>query len=164
VASTSLCQDRVTLNGTCDSGHPCGSGLSCTGDNSSMPGTCQNALTTAGEACGGTALPGCDGNVGLHCGGPSGTGKSCETITFANDGMACGTMGDGSFVQCIKGDCYTATGPISGGQQGTCKADALDGAACDTNLGPGCTAPARCVTAAGSTAGTCTVPLGPPCG
>ena len=163
VDSTSLCQDRGTLNGTCDADHPCGSGLSCAGNNATTPGTCQNALTALNLPCGGT-LPGCDGNVGLHCGGPSGTGKSCIMTSYVNNATPCGTMGDGSFVQCTRGDCYTATGLIAGGQQGTCKTDAADGAACDTVLGPGCTPPARCVVTAGSSAGTCTIPLGPSCG
>jgi hypothetical protein len=163
VDSTLLCQDRGTLNATCDSDHPCGNGLSCTGNNATTAGTCQNALTAANLPCGGQ-LPGCDGNVGLRCTGPSGTGKSCQPITYVGDGKPCGTMGDGSFVQCTRGDCYIATGLIAGGQQGTCKADAADGAACDIQLGPGCTPPARCVVAGTGTAGTCTVPLGPTCG
>jgi hypothetical protein len=162
VASTMLCQDRGTLNATCDANNTCGSGLSCAGDNATTSGTCQNAPTTAGAACGG-ALPGCEGNVGLRCSGPAGS-KTCQQITYAGDGAACGTLADGSFVQCTRGDCYTATGTISGGQQGTCKADAADGAACDVVVGPGCTPPARCAVAGGGNAGTCTVPLGATCG
>jgi hypothetical protein len=82
---------------------------------------------------------------------------------FAGDGAACGTMADGSFAQCIKGDCYTSTGPAAANMTGTCKADAADGAACDVALGPNCTTPARCVPTSG-TAGTCVVPLGSSCG
>jgi len=161
--SGSLCQIRGTLNSTCSNANPCGTGLSCVGSTATASGTCQNALTTVGAACGGT-MPGCDNNIGLHCDGPAGTGKTCMTTALVGDGMPCGTMGDGSFVQCQQGDCYTATGLITGGQQGTCKADASDGAACDTNLGPGCTPPARCITTSGTTAGTCTIPLGSTCG
>jgi hypothetical protein len=80
------------------------------------------------------------------------------------DGLPCGTMGDGSFVQCAQGDCYTTTGLIGAGQQGTCKADAIEGGTCDTVLGPGCTPPLRCITGATGSMGVCTVPLGATCG
>ena len=62
---------------------------------------------------------------------------------------------DGNLIDCTAGACY---GSVIGGpmpMMGTCKADAADGAACDTTNGPGCISPARCVTASGSTAGTC---------
>jgi hypothetical protein len=156
------CVLRGTLNSTCDSNNPCGTGLSCVGP-ANAAGTCQNALTTVGASCGGT-MPGCDNAEGLHCGGTAGTARSCEMTTLVGDGMPCGTMGDGSFVQCVQGDCYTDTGLIGAGQQGTCKTDALDGAACDTVLGPACTPPARCILGTTGTAGVCTVPVASTCG
>jgi len=161
--TTSVCQIRGTLNSPCSAANPCGTGLACVGATMTATGTCQNALTTVGAACGGM-MPGCDGVIGLHCGGPADTGRTCIVTAFVGDGMPCGTMGDGSFAQCTQGDCYTATGLIAAGQQGTCKLDAVDGDACDTLLGPGCTPPARCVTGTTGTAGTCTIPLGPTCG
>jgi hypothetical protein len=165
VAATSLCQIRGTLNDSCDANHPCGNGLSCVGDNATTatPGTCQNALTTLGAACGGATLPGCDGSVGLRCSGPANTSKSCIMTMLVAAGAACGTMADGSFAQCTQGDCYTSTGLAPGNQTGACKQDAADGAPCDVALGPGCTPPARCVPS-GGTAGTCVVPVASTCG
>jgi hypothetical protein len=164
-ATGSLCQIRGALMAACDAGHPCGTGLSCVGANATtmVMGTCMGALNMVGAACGAT-LPGCDNTLGLHCGGPAGTGKTCLMTTLVGNGAPCGTMGDGSFVQCTQGDCYSATGLIDAGQQGTCKADAPDGAGCDTVLGPACTPPARCITAAAGSAGVCTIPLASTCG
>ena len=67
----------------------------------------------------------------------------------------------------MAGDCYTSTGIATGSAIGTCKASVVENApnpACDTTLGPGCLAPARCVVAAGGTAGTCIVPVATMCG
>jgi hypothetical protein len=161
-ANTTLCQVRGTLNSACSTDLPCGTGLSCVGSTATATGTCQNALSTAGAACGGT-MPGCDGNAGFRCGGPAGS-KTCMVIAIVGDGMPCGSLSDGSFAQCQQGDCYTATGLASGGQMGTCQTDAADGAPCDTQLGPGCTPPAKCVlSGTTSTSGICTVPLGSTC-
>src|SRR5205814_4238916 len=121
VDATSLCQIRGTLNDSCDANDPCGNGLSCTGDTMTTPGTCQNALTTLGAACGGTTLPGCDGAVGLRCSGPANTSRTCIMTALVGDGAACGTMADGSFAQCRKGDCYTSSGLAPGNLTGTCK-------------------------------------------
>jgi hypothetical protein len=161
VATTTLCQDRAAAGGTCDADHPCGSGLSCAGDTKMMMGTCQPAVTTAGTACG-AALPGCAGNQGLACTGAAGA-KTCTTMVFADDGMPCGLLTDGSRVDCSAGDCYTSTGLATGTDLGACKANAPDGAPCDAVLGPPCITPARCVLSGAGSAGKCTVPTGGSC-
>ena len=73
---------------------------------------------------------------------------------------ACGTLPDGSRAECINADCFTATGPAAATDtNATCVAQAADGAGCDTQLGPLCLTPARCVTSGiGATSGTCVVP------
>ena len=53
---------------------------------------------------------------------------------------------------------YSATGLAQVTELGTCKKQAADGSPCDTTLGPTCYTGARCVTAAGSSAGVCTIP------
>ncbi len=164
VTATEMCQIYGALNAQCDANDPCGDGLTCVGAvaSTSTPGTCQAAGAVAGTACGGT-MPGCDGTLGLFCGGSSGA-KTCMTITYVSDGMPCGALSSTMCAECITGGCYTATGLAASGEMGTCKADAADNAACDTVLGPGCLAPARCVTSGDASAGTCVVPNGPMCG
>ena len=185
LGATSTCAAVVSSNGTCTPSQPCDRGLSCVGENAKTmtAGTCETAGTRAGVACGGT-MPGCDPTRGLACSGPSGS-KVCTQIGFAGtipgpdggvtanedggatgptpDGTPCGQLDDGSRVGCVAGGCYTTTGPASGSDLGACKPHAPDGAACDTLLGPGCLAPARCVTAAGGTSGTCVVPTAALC-
>jgi hypothetical protein len=164
VAATQLCEPNGTLNGSCDANDPCGNGLSCVGAvvATSTPGTCSTAVGQLGSACGGT-LPGCYGTLGLFCGGAAGA-RTCMAITFVGDGMACGNLSTTSRAQCIAGDCYTTAGLAGANEVGLCKADAADGAACDTVLGPGCAVPARCVTTGTGSAGTCTLPTGAACG
>jgi hypothetical protein len=138
---------------------PCGTGLTCVGAGAGMngtPGTCTASGTMAGVACDPTSrtAAGCDRSVGLFC---NATSKTCTAITFAANGAACGLGSDGNLIDCTAGVCY---GSVIGGanpMMGTCKADAADGAACDTTNGPGCIAPAKCATPAGATAGTCTL-------
>lgn len=160
------CADVGILNGSCDTNDPCGNGLSCVGVSStSTQGTCEVALGTAGAACGGGAMPSCNGSLGLACVGPSGS-KTCVSIDYVGDGMPCGNLSNTSFALCKAGTCYTTTGVASGSQTGTCKLDAIEGAACDTVLGPSCMTPARCVTVSdgGGTSGLCTLPTGRTCG
>jgi hypothetical protein len=195
IGSTSLCQAIVASGGTCDSGHPCDRGFSCVGENgkTATPGTCGPAATGIGSPCGGT-MPGCDGTRGLFCGGPNGA-KTCMRVIYpgyngsvsadggsatATDGggsdagsapttptgTPCGILADGSKVGCVAGNCYTATGPATGSDLGTCKPFANDGEPCDTTVGPGCMFPARCVVSGGGdggTAGTCVVPVATMC-
>ena len=161
VASTMTCAAVVSQNGACDAGHPCDNGLTCVGDTATTMGTCQTAGTTVGAACGG-ATAGCDGTLGLYCAGAAGS-KACAEVALVGDGQPCGVLADGSHVGCKAGDCYTATGMAGTGEMGTCKAAVDAPAACDTMLGPGCLAPARCVLTAGSTAGSCVVPTANGC-
>jgi len=168
VASTNLCQVPGAPGASCDAGHLCDLGLVCTGLAASTsgapatPGTCQTAAATLGAPCGGT-MPGCDGVLGLFCGGAVGA-KTCMAVTFATDGTPCGDLSNTAHVACSAGSCYTATGLAASGDTGTCKADVAEGSACDDVLGPGCLAPARCVTTGGGSAGTCTLPAGATCG
>ena len=185
LGATSTCATVVSSNGMCDGTHPCDRGLSCVGSDAKTmtPGTCETAGTRVGLACGGS-MPGCDATRALTCQGPSGA-KTCTPtgyggttsgpdggITAASDGgapdptptgTACGALPDGTRVGCVAGDCYTDSGRASGSDLGTCKPFAADGEACDATVGPGCMAPARCVVSAGSTAGTCVVPVGSMC-
>ncbi len=166
VQATMMCAAFGALNGSCDANDPCGYGLTCVGAvaSSSTPGTCLTAAETAGTACGGGTMPGCDGTNGLFCGGAAGA-KTCMAITYVGDGAPCGDLSTTSHAECTAGGCYTSTGPAGSGQTGTCKADTADGTACDIVLGPGCVTPARCVlTGADGSDGTCEIPLGATCG
>jgi hypothetical protein len=100
----------------------------------------------------------CDGVQGLFCAGATGA-KTCAQTMFVGAGAACGPVTQSSFAGCTAGACYTAKGLAGAGETGTCKANAADGAACDSVLGPSCEFPARCVLGNG-TAGTCKVPAG----
>lgn len=164
VDTTMLCQAIGTTGSSCDGNSPCGSGLSCVGNiaSTSTPGTCQPAAEGAGTACGGSAMPACDGTMGWFCGGAAGS-KTCIAITYVTGGMPCGDLSTTSHADCIAGGCYTGTGPVGSGQMGTCLTDVAEGAACDTVLGPDCLEPARCVKGADGSAGTCTVPTGSTC-
>ncbi len=147
--------EAAAIGASCSRAMPCAAGLSCVGP-LGMAGSCMAAGSRPDVACDPTARtgPGCDRSIGLYC---NATSKTCTTITFAADGAPCGLGSDGNLIDCTGGACY---GSVIGGampMMGTCKADAPDGAACDSANGPGCLAPARCVTTAGSTAGTCTL-------
>jgi len=164
VLTTTMCEDYGASAATCSTASPCGSGLACTGILSTAvsSGTCQVAATEVGAACGGT-MPGCSGTLGLYCAGAVGA-KACAAIAFASEGMPCGELSTTSHVECTAGGCYTATGLAGTTEVGTCKADAADGAACDTVLGPACLTPARCVPTGAGSAGLCTFPSGATCG
>jgi hypothetical protein len=149
------CITEGVAGASCTRSMPCAAGLSCVGMMTmGATGMCMPAGTAVGTACDPTSrtAPGCDRSVGLFC---NATSKTCTAVTFAANGAACGVGSDGNLIDCTAGVCY---GSVIGGampMMGTCKADAADGAACDTTNGPGCISPARCVTASGSTAGTC---------
>ena len=82
------CSAVVSMNGDCDATHPCDRGLVCFGADAATntSGTCETAGTRVGQACGGT-MPGCDGTLGLYCGGTAGA-KTCMRVIYAgvNDG------------------------------------------------------------------------------
>jgi len=163
VSSTDLCQPYGHLGDPCDSSGPCGYGLTCAGASAAngTPGTCQAPVAAAGQPCGGT-LPGCDTRMGLYCVGPAGE-KTCLAATYVPDGQPCGALSATTYAACLAGSCYTATGVASVTDVGTCKADAADGVACDTALGPGCLSPARCVLTGAGTTGVCTEPTDATC-
>jgi hypothetical protein len=110
---------------------------------------------TEGVTCGGTG-PLCLRFEGLACEGPAGS-KICTKVSLVGDGQPCGTLADGTRADCLAGECYTANGPAQVTELGMCKKQAADGSPCDTILGPSCYPGARCVTAAGSTSGVCTI-------
>ena len=156
-----LCHTRRPVGDTtCTSDLPCQAFSTCVGasaTDAAKTGVCTAASSALGAACGGSN-PGCDGNLGLVCLGPNGA-KTCQQIAYASAGSACGTLVDGARAECISADCFTTTGPASTSDTtAVCIARAADGAACDTQQGPICLAPARCVTSPGATSGTCTVP------
>ena len=159
VDSTMTCEANGILNSPCGGGVQCGSGLQCstpstTVDDAGTGGTCQHAISQVGAACGGS-MPGCDGSLGLYCGGTNGS-KMCLATLFATDGQPCGALSSTTFTQCLAGSCFSSTGTVSGaGATGTCKADVTEGAACDYMLGPFCQMPSRCVPTGGGTAGLC---------
>ena len=154
----STCLTESAAGASCSRTQPCATGLTCVGAiNGGMnptPGTCMAAGAMPGVACDPLVRTGagCDRSLGLWC---NATSKTCTAITFAANAAACGVGTDGNLTDCTGGTCF---GSVNGGANptmGTCKADAADGAACDTTNGPDCINPARCVTPSGSTAGTC---------
>ena len=157
--SSQVCQDNIGAGVACDGADAgqvnCASGLTCAGTVGSK--TCVAGGATEGAACGGTG-PLCLRFQGLACEGPAGS-KVCTKVNLVGDGQPCGTLADGTTrADCLAGDCYTATGLAQVTDLGTCKKQAADGSPCDTVLGPTCYTGARCVTAAGSSAGVCTIP------
>ena len=174
VSSTELCTPYGNAGDPCDASTPCGYDFTCVGASAAngTPGTCQAPVAVVGQPCNGT-LPGCDTRMGLYCVGPSGS-KTCVAATYVADGQPCGpitplasTTSTGtaatSYATCLAGSCYTTTGVASTTETGTCKADAADGVACDTVLGPGCLSPARCVLTGVGTTGVCTEPTDATC-
>jgi hypothetical protein len=140
----------TSAGASCDAGHPCGAGLSCTPVAVTATNrTCQPAAQL-GEACGGASHPGCDTARGLTC---NQTSHTCVPFAVAQAGAPCGLGPDGTAVRCAaSGAC---AGETTGHLDGTCMAAAVDGAACDRVGGPDCLPLASCVTSGGSTAGTC---------
>jgi len=160
-----LCRDRLEVGAiTCTTDIPCQAFASCVGASATSPakiGVCTPTSITGGTVCG-ASNPACENSVGLVCQGPVG-GKTCQPIAYVPAGGACGTLLDGSRAECIDSDCFTATGPAAATDLGTCVAQTADGAPCDTQLGPLCLAPARCVYTGTGTSGTCIVPVASMC-
>jgi hypothetical protein len=158
IPSTLLCQPLGAVGDACDSTHFCGNDLGCAGPGSR---TCKSAVRTVGASCDANNV--CDGTLALHCESHSGM-PTCTPNVVAADGMSCGVVGS-TYATCSDGGlCYTSTGQAPGAQTGTCKAAAADGGACDTQFGPPCLSPARCVVASGQTRGVCTVADATTCG
>ena len=152
--ATPICVAPGAMSAACDAKDPCQADLVCVGASAKMMkmGTCQTAVAVAGMPCDplSQTSPACARGRGLTC---DPTSKTCVAINYAAAGAACGVV-NGLFIGCgAGGGCY----PI-GGMSQTCAASAADGAACDTVAGPGCLAPAKCVTTGSATAGTCQLP------
>jgi hypothetical protein len=120
-------------------------------------GVCTPTSTTLAAPCGGSN-PACEGNLGLACLGATGA-KTCQQVAYVRAPAGCGTPTVDTRAECIEGDCFTPNGPASATDTNAiCKAKAADGELCDPQLGPLCLAPARCVTAPGTTVEKCVVP------
>ena len=156
MGAAATCIQEGAVGAMCSRAAPCNFGLSCVGATMTQMGTCMSEGVTAGATCDvrNTTAPGCNRTFGFWC---NATSKTCTQITYVGANAACGEGTDGNLTDCSGG--ATCVGATFGANptMGTCQAPAADGAACDTMNGPGCMAPARCVTASGSTAGTCTL-------
>jgi hypothetical protein len=169
VAATHTCVDLVTFNSTCNASLVCAAGLTCVAsardaadagdagdagqqgrDAGMTPMRCENARARVGDSCAGP--PGCDPTRGLYCGAD----QLCAAVAYG--GAGCGLLPDGTRAGCVAGSCDTGSGPASATDMGACVPFAPDGYPCDTAIGPGCMAPARCVAGPDSTAGTCVIP------
>ena len=150
VAATHQCQPRGTAGSTCDTDHPCGAGLSCVTPAGTASGTCQAAANSVGAACDTKrqTAPGCDPNAGLYCDASTNT---CLAVSYATAGAQCGSINHVTVACTNASTCFGAQG---------CVADAVEGASCDTQVGPSCLPPATCVTGGGATAtsGVCGLP------
>ncbi len=151
---------------------PCGYGLACVGDvvATMTMGTCQASGETVGTACDSQrkTAASCNGTLGLVCiptAKGSGVG-TCQKAQLVAAGAACGDIGAApitGYAECEAGGlcarALTDAGtPVA---MGVCVGPAADGLACDSDptKGPPCLSPAKCVpSAAGGTAGTCTLP------
>jgi hypothetical protein len=160
VTATQQCQPRGNANSACDTDHPCGAGLSCVTPSGMTSGTCQSAGASVGTMCDASrqSAPGCDPNLGLYCDGPTHT---CMADTYAPAGAPCGLVNHIGVACTSDSTCFGAQGQTPG----LCLANAVDGGACDTQAGPSCLPPARCVTGGGSTTtGVCHLPNPAACG
>ncbi len=157
ISPSNTCAALASSNEPCDDTHPCDRGLSCAVAGKASTGTCQKAGTRVGVGCGGK-MPACDGSRGLSCAGDDGA-KTCRASVPAGAYDPCGQLPDGTRVACVAGTCMRP----AGSDTGTCVPFAADGYPCDTAAGPDCMPPARCVTDADGTAGTCVVPTPAAC-
>ena len=154
VAATQECQPVGAQSGTCDSNHPCGAGLTCVIAASAASGTCEVSGTTLGAPCDPKhqTAAGCNTSMGFYC---SSASNSCAPVVYVNAGAQCGTIAGQLYACTDASTCFGAQGSTPG----TCIADAADGAACDTQAGPSCIAPAQCVTGSPAvTNGICRYP------
>jgi hypothetical protein len=152
-AASMTCVVPGGLAASCNRETPCGPGLSCVGATTTTMGTCMAAGTTVGATCDPRqrTTPNCDGELGLYCNAVT---LKCAALTYAAANAPCGTnASDGTEISCASGGaCVGATATMLG----SCQAPAADGGTCDTNAGPPCLAPARCITGGGTTtSGTC---------
>ena len=143
------CAEWVAAGGACDADQPCAPHTWCVTPAGSATGTCMPSGTTVGAPCDPhkQTAAGCDFNLGLFC---STTTSTCTAINYVDAGAACGVI-DGDSNVCLGGASCR-------GKPAMCIAPAFDGDPCDTAVGPGCMAPARCATDGVSSAGTCSPP------
>lgn len=157
---TQTCVVLAAQGAACGKGAPCGTGLSCVGADAatSTQGTCQAAGTQAGATCDPQlkTAAGCSRDAGLTCNAQS---KQCATITVVGGSQPCDDVNNQAQLCSAGGQC-TET---AAGKTGTCTAAAADGAACDTQAGPPCLSPARCIASGTGTAGTCQLPTASAC-
>lgn len=139
------------VSGDCTEGLICGAALKCVelgkqGAACSATQLCQANLACQNGKCDtplavgaqcNPAAPACNAAKGNQCG----ASQTCEELKLAKAGEACGVV-NGQITSCAAhGKCTI----MKGAQSGTCAAAAADGAACDTQKGPLCQAPAACV-------------------
>ena len=155
-----VCTAPAASGAMCDRNHPCAFGGSCVGATKMVMGVCMAAVATVGGACDPNQQmsASCERAQGLFCNAMS---KTCTVMTYGHDGDVCGVGSDGNFVDCLAGDCVGFVGGANP-TPGQCKAKVTEGSACDTQLGPFCLTPSKCVTTNG-TAGTCALPDGNAC-
>lgn len=147
VKTTMTCQVPGTANSACTKDTPCGAGFACVASTS----TCQPEVATAGSACDPKRMtgPDCDPAAGLTCDTQS---LSCVTQPIVAAGQPCGLVGT-TRTACSAG----ATCSIPAGEtMGTCIAPAADGGACNSDAGPFCETPAKCVNGACALPGSMT--------
>ena len=149
VASTQMCEVARDANQACDKTQPCANGLNCVGATATASGTCKPQVESVGGTCDPThkTTVDCDDDAGLTC---NTTTLKCVTQPIAQVGQACGPNNGVRTACASASSCVIQTGQTIG----TCVATAADGGACDTDVGPNCFFPAKCVVGTG-TAGTC---------
>jgi hypothetical protein len=134
------CAPLVVDGGACKADGDCQFGLVCLSKSQFCAPT-----VDAGDSCDytGRVGPGCNNRLGIMC-LRQGDGGTCERRGLADAGDPCGNVVDGGVAtDCIAfGFCQKAE-PDAG--TGICLAAAADGTACDTNVGPNCIPPSRCV-------------------
>ncbi|MBI3782141.1 MAG: hypothetical protein HY270_01950 [Deltaproteobacteria bacterium] len=154
IAATQQCQPIGNDGNVCDSNHPCAPGLTCVIPAAAASGTCDVSGASLGIRCDPKhqTAAGCNTGLGFYC---NATSNTCAPVTYVTAGSQCGSVGSQVYT-CTNGStCFGAQGSTPG----TCLADAIDGTACDTETGPSCIAPARCVTGSPTaTTGTCRFP------
>jgi hypothetical protein len=126
-ASDNKCRTPAAPGASCDTTHPCGLPWVCSA------GTCQPALEL-GAACDPTADR-CDPYAALSCDYNT---QHCAGWARSAAGQACGYTAQG-LLACVG----SATCQLADEWQGTCRAPAADGGACQTD-DASCLAPAQC--------------------
>jgi hypothetical protein len=146
--SANVCVLPGGAGGNCSDSQPCAYGLFCLVTAGSTTGACATDAETPGGTCNPTLAESCDILKGIYC---DGTVSTCKNLGFASPGDNCGLV-SGQYVLCSTGQCIY---PTVDATEGTCRAQAADGAACDATTT--CESPARCVS------GHCALPSSSAC-